>query len=144
MKYLKTYNMIKETGEWSRDVDWQYVKDNPDDQSEESLWINLMWTKLDMVEGFFDYDENIFKIIDIRGYDLYQGPYAIVKIFGINYKIWNYEEDNFWIEDFPVSNTGEGMRDGFVGNNYEIENLLIDIKESGGIDTYLSSKKYNL
>lgn len=31
MKYIKKF----ETGEWSRNIDWEYVKENPDDDSDE-------------------------------------------------------------------------------------------------------------
>ena len=35
-----------ETGEWSRDVNWQFVKDNPDNNSEEAVYIKNFFNDL--------------------------------------------------------------------------------------------------
>lgn len=132
--------MINETGEWDRDVDWDYVKENPDDESEESLWMKLMWKELQEIEERTD----SFEILDIKGFDTYQGPYAIVKIFNRKYEIWNLQEDIYWIDDFPINNMDEDQRPGFSGNPFEIISMIHDIENSGGFDVYFSSKKYNL
>lgn len=142
MKYIKSFKLY-ETGEWSSDVDWEFVKNNPDDDSEETLWIKLIEKLLNKVINDLD-DIRIFDIIDIRGYDTYFGPYAIVKIFGNNYKVWNNTEDQLWIEKFPINNAEDGESAGFRGEVYEISELLNDIMIGGGIETYQSAKKYNL
>lgn len=87
---------------------------------------------------------NIFEILDIRGFDLYVGAYAIVKIFNRNYKIWCNDDDSLFIEDFPISNSGEGNNDGFIGYYDDVAELLNDINIVGSVDIYMKSKKYNL
>lgn len=136
--------MINETGEWASDVDWDYVKENPDDDSEEAMWIKHMWRHLEMVKEDI-LDPNDFIIEDIRGFDTYHGPYAKVRIFGEIYEIWNIEEDTFWIKEFPISNQEEEDEiPGFRGYDWQISGMIRDIEESGGIETYLTTKKYNL
>jgi len=142
MKYIKKF----ETGEWSKDVTWQFVKDNPGHDSEEASWLEFMWEKLKDIK-FGLSDVNNFEILDIRGYDLNNGPYGLLKIFGTNYKIWNIMEDTFWIKDFPIDNTGdeeEGRLPGFQGDTFDISNMLSDIEEAGDVETYLNTKKYNI
>jgi len=132
--YIKKF----ETGEWSRDVDWDFVKNNPDDDSEEANWIKNMQSKLEEI------DSEHFEILDIRGFDLYSGPYAIVNILGAKFYVWENDGDSFFIKHFPISNTDEGENDGFKGYPYEIESMINDIAEAGSLDIYLNSKKYNL
>ena len=134
MKYIKKF----ETGEWSRNVDWNFVKDNPDNDSEEANWIKNMQSKLEEI------DPENFEILDIRGMDLYSGPYAIVNILGKKFEVWEVDGDSFFIGDFPISNTDEDENDGFRGNAYEISSIINDIAEAGSLDIYLNSKKYNL
>jgi hypothetical protein len=142
MKYIKSFKLY-ETGEWASNVDWEFAKNNPDDDSEEVLWIKLLERLL--TEVINDLNNNkIFEIINIKGYDTYIGPYAIVRIFGRNYKIWNNTEDQLWIQDFPISNAEEDESPGFRGETYEISELLNEITEAGGIELYKNSKKYNL
>ena len=66
------------------------------------------------------------KLVDVRGFDKYQGPYAIVDIDGKRYKVWTMEEQGqLWIEDYPVDNTsGEGTKAGFQGNAFDIIEML--------------------
>jgi hypothetical protein len=134
-----------ETGEWSRDVNWQFVKDNPDNDSEEANWIKSFESKLKIIISHLK-NPNIFKIIDINGRDMSQGPYATVKIFNRIYKIWTTPEDDLWIENFPIDNTSEeGQVSGFEGTPYDIARLLNDINQFGGdIETYKIAKKYNI
>jgi hypothetical protein len=129
MKYLKLWEQFKainETGEWDKDVDLQFVKDNPGADDEFSLTIKDMAERLDDLKELLNNPE-IFLIKDIRGFDVYQGAYAIVSINGRNYKVWSVGEnpDNFWIEDYIIDNTSEkGLRSGFEGDIYEISDML--------------------
>ena len=134
-----------ETGEWSRDVNWQFVKDNPDNDSEEANWIRRFESKLETIINHI-VNPDIFKIIDINGRDMYQGPYATVKIFNRIYKMWTTQDDDLWIENFPIDNTSEeGQVTGFEGTPYGIVRLLNDINNFGGnIELYKIGKKYNL
>ena len=50
MKYIKNYKLF-ETGEWSSDLDWQYTKDNPDDDCEEVNWIRSLEKDLRILIG---------------------------------------------------------------------------------------------
>jgi len=144
MKHIKNFKLF-EAGEWACDVDWDYVKNNPDDDSEESGYIKAMENLLNEIIDFLD-NKNVFKIVDIRGFDLYQGAYGIVKIFGRNYEIWGMDNYELWIEDFPIDNTSDDHnKPGFKGGTYEIYEMLNDINKNGGdINLYKNSKKYNL
>lgn len=147
MKYIKNFKLF-ETGEWPKGIDWQFVKDNPDDDSDESEMIKSMEEKLNTIISELD-NEDIFTINDIRGFDLYQGAYASVTIFGRRFKIYEINEDipsgDLWIENFPIDNTSEDDKlPGYQGSEYSIAKLLNDINASGGLDVYDVSKKYNL
>jgi hypothetical protein len=139
MKYIKKF----ETGEWSTDVDWEYVKENPDDDSEEAGMILYLQEKLEDIIELLD-DTNIFEILDIRGFDLYTGAYAVVKIFNMKFKIWSVDYSLLFIEDFPINNSDPENKKGFVGDYCDIADLLNDINKAGSIETYMISKKYNL
>lgn len=146
MKYLKKFNKLFETGEWNRNIDLNYVLENPDCDEEECGFIKYMYNKLYSIEKYFS-NKNIFELIDIRGIDLYQGSYASVKIFGKNYQIYNAEEAYmFWIENFPVDNSSQnGFNSGFMGHEGEISELINDIKDFGGDpEKFNDIKKYNL
>lgn len=125
-----------ETGGWNRNIDWNYVKENPDDDSEESNWIKYLQKQIEEIIDDLD-DESILEIIDIKGFDMYQGPYASVKIFDKKYQIWSIE-DKLFIKNFPVSNTD------FVGKPFEISHLLREIEDAGSIELYLDANKFNL
>ena len=146
MKYIKNYKLF-ETGEWSRGVNWQYTKDNPDDDCEEANWIRSLEKDLNEVIDFLD-DPKLFQIIDIRGFDMYQGPYATVKILGRNYRVISVDYPDIpglKIEDFPIDNCSEhGYNPGFMETEYEIAELLNGISRAGGIDMYLTVQKYNI
>ena len=134
-----------ETGEWSRDVNWQFVKDHPDDNSEEAVYIKNFFNDLKILIKRLN-NKDIFKILDIRGLDMNQGPYATVRIFNRTYKMWNTQEDDLWIENFPIDNTSEeGKLPGFQESKYQIAELLNDINDAGGdIETYKNSIKFNI
>lgn len=146
MKYLKNFKMF-ETGEWSSDVDWQFVKDNPDNDSDEANWIKSFAEQLQTIIDKLN-NPDIFKIINIKGVDSSQGPCATVKIFNRTYKIWTMQEDGWedlWIENFPIDNTSEDDKlPGYLASNLSIADLLNDIGEFGNIETYLTAKKFNI
>jgi hypothetical protein len=139
MKYIKKYKLF-ETGEWDSSIDLEYVLENPDDDCEECNWIKALHELLIDIDNEIN-DENVFSIDDIKGFDMYQGPYAKVYIFDKIYSLWQLDEYMLYIEDFPIRNVESN---GFTGDTYDISLLLKDIKESGSIDLYLASTKYNL
>jgi hypothetical protein len=142
MKYIKSFKLY-ETGEWNRHIDWDYVKNDPDDDSDEVNWIKQLDSLLIKIIDNLD-NPDIFEIIDIKGFDMYQGPYAKVKIFGRNYEIWIATEEILWIKDFPIDNSEENESPGFKGETYNISDLLNDITEAGGIEMFRQTNKYNL
>ena len=126
MKHLKKYKLF-ETGEWASDVDWQFVKDNPDDESEEAGSIRQMENILRTIEYEIEIESEIdFEITDIiRGYDLHSGPKGIIKINDDSYNFWN-SENGFWIEDFSINNMEVYQNPGFEGGVREIVDAIID------------------
>lgn len=126
MKFLKKYKIF-ETGEWARDVDWQFVKDNPDDDSEEANYIKIMEKYLNEIKEQVDNEDGIeFEIINIKGIDLYQGAVGSININKNIYKIF-FSEENLWIENFPIDNTSKnGELAGFEGCIDEIVEAIID------------------
>jgi len=147
MKYIKNFKLF-ETGEWAINVDWQFVKDNPDDDSDESSMIKNMEEKLNTIISELD-NEDIFTINDIIGLDLYQGAYANVTIFGRRYNIYEINDDapdnDLWIQNFPIDNTSEDDKQpGYQGSEYNIAKMLNEITAAGGIELYNTTKKYNL
>lgn len=98
---------INETGEWSND--------------EEGVeWIKSLKHDVKEIESQVDG----FKVISVKGFDKYQGPYATVKIHGNIYDIWT-TENGLWIEDFPFDNTSdEDKRPGFEGDVLDIIDML--------------------
>ena len=85
MKHIKNFKLF-ETGEWGKEVDWQYAQEHPDEQTEEVVLINDLSRKIKNIIKNLD-DDSILKLNDIRGLDMYSGCYAKVVIFGRNYKI---------------------------------------------------------
>jgi len=149
MKHLKTYK-IYESGEWSRGIDWEFVKENPENESDEALLIKFMEERLDYIISTID-NKNILEIDNIKGFDIYEGAYAIVYIFGKRYKVWSMAEqsggveDTLYIEGFPINNLPENSNPGYVGSTDEISDLLNDINLNGGsIEMYKTTKKYNI
>ena len=127
---------INETGEWASDVDLEYVHQNPDDDSEEASWIKSMESIINqIISGVKDGGFNI-ELIDIKGFDKYQGPYAIVKIEGKDFKFWGVKEYELYIEDFPIDNqTEDGNNAGFVGNVSDIIDTIIQLLEDKKSET---------
>lgn len=110
---------VNETGEWSRDMDWQWVKgltDNEVGRSEEASWIRALENLLMSVNDL----GGELTIKDIKGFDLYQGPYALVDVKGKTYTVWTAEHDELFVEDHPKANTDRG----FVGTPEEVANIL--------------------
>lgn len=145
MKKIKTYKQLFETGEWNRGVDLDFVLENPDCDSEECEYIKYMYNTLLSIRD--NTDSDIFVINDIRGFDLYQGAYGKVYIFNKQYEIWSSDEPGeFWIEDFPVDNCSEeGLRSGFMGDKFDIIELINKINDLGGDpEKYNDIKKYNV
>lgn len=145
MKHIKPFKLY-ESGEWNRKITWEYVKNNPEDDSEESNMIFFLSETLSDLIMLLDKEE-YFTINDIRGYDIYQGAYAHVNILGKNYKIWmsGERDSDIFIEDFPIDNcTERDCKAGFVGTITETAILINDIVKSGGFEIYKTSKKYNL
>jgi len=145
MKILKTYKQLFETGEWNSDVNLDYVLENPDCDEEECVYIKQMYESLNIIKNELT-DSKIFDIIDIKGFDLYQGAYATVNIFDKNYEIWNTEDNTLWIEDFPIDNTSsDEMNAGFNGYEFNIVNMLNKLIEvNGNFSIFNDVGKYNL
>lgn len=102
---------LNETGEWS-------------DDEEGSAWIESLREELEMVQNMLA-PGLYFIIKEIKGFDKYQGPYAIIEINGDKYKVWTQENNELWIEDFPLDNTSsEGSRKGFMGNSAEVADAI--------------------
>ena len=100
--------ILKETGEWVND--------------EEGLaWIKSLEDEVKKIEN----EVHFFEVIDVKGFDKYQGPYAVVGILGKGYYIWTTEDNLLWIEDFPIDNTsGHETSKGFSGTAKEIIDML--------------------
>jgi len=132
---------IFETGEWSSNVDWEFVKNNPGDDSEEANWIKDMEEKLTTIQNDIKLKEIPFEIVNIKGFDMYQGPYATIKIDNSDeYAVW-FSSYNLWIEDFPIDNCSEkGKNPGFEGDIYDIINVIFE--EYKPINKQI--RKYNL
>ena len=101
--------ILKETGEWDADegAEWlKYLQDNMKKLSR-------------MTKGKA-------KLVNVRGFDMYQGPYATMKINGRPYKVWTVEEDDeFWIDGYPTDNTSKrGLRKGFQGDLYDLADAI--------------------
>jgi hypothetical protein len=101
---------LNETGEWSGDED-------------DVAWMEALKNEIEEISSATN---GKLRLIDVQGFDKYQGPYAIVSIDGKKYKVWTMEEQGqLWIEDYPVDNTsGEGTKAGFAGNASEIIRML--------------------
>lgn len=123
MKHLKlfeNFKKINETGEWEWNIDLDYVNDNPDADDEFSLTIKHMRDNIQTIKDGLDNPDR-FILKDIKGFDKYQGAYAMVLIDNVTYKIWQIDDRFFWIEDYEVDNTSaRGNNPGFEGTIEEI------------------------
>lgn len=91
---------------------------------EECLWAQALHNDLNKIAEEIP---NYFEIEDIRLFDKYQGPYAVVRINGVSYKIWTISDDNLFIQDYPINNTSEDddlSAPGFIG---QTEDDIIDV-----------------
>lgn len=128
MKYIKKFESfeykkeevtkINETGEWPSDVDWEFLKNNRDlaDTDEFVAGIQYIEDLCSNIEDFLP--ENFpFEIVDIKGFDNYQGAYARVKINGKEYSIWGTDvQGQVWIENYKFDNTSsDDTRGGLQG-----------------------------
>ena len=105
MKYLKKYKLF-ETGEWSSNVDWEFVKENPDNDSEEAEWIKAFAEDL----KYFERSENTKEMIAlcksmIKNYNSTSNTYTFAStnkmLWLRNLKIWmdNDEEYQKWCDE---------------------------------------------
>ena len=134
---MRRIRKIFETGEWASGVDLKYTEAHPDDDSEECGWIRSLKGHVEMIINEVTDSGVKMKLKDIHGFDLYQGPYAIVNIEGKEFKIWCNDEYQLFVEDFLVDNQSEdGNRAGFLGSAPEIAEAIIMI-----INTLKSRKK---
>lgn len=97
---------LQETGEWVND-------------SEQLAWLETLRSEVKNIINNVDVP---MSIVDVRGFDNYQGPYAIVKgPDGKSFKIWTIEGDKLWVDNFPIDNTSsQGKLPGFEGFPDEI------------------------
>ena len=107
-QHFLSEGIVKETGEW--------------DPNEGKDWLKYLENSMKKLQRM---TKGKAKFEKARGFDMYQGPYAIVKINGKPYKVWTQEEDEFWIEDYPVDNTSKrGLRKGFQGDLDELAGVI--------------------
>jgi hypothetical protein len=120
---------LNETGEWANDED-------------DLAWIEMLKSEVQKIESATN---GKLELIDVRGFDKYQGPYAQVKINGRNYRIWTAGEGDYpllWIDNYPVDNTSaEGMNPGYAGTPEMIIELL---NSQTPVTENLSSNRLNV
>jgi len=144
MKHIKSFKLY-ETGEWNKNITWEYVKNNPDDDSQESNMIFFLSETLS--DLILLLNDDYIKILDIKGYDISTGPYANVSILGNFYKIWisNERDSDLYIENFPIDNCSEiDLIPGYIGSIKEIAHIINSVAISGGFELYDSTKKFNV
>lgn len=117
-KFIKNYDeyfKLNETGDW-------------DDADEEmGTWKVALREAVMKVKKAFP---TRIKLLSVKGFDKYRGPYAATKIDGKVYDIWTIGEDNeLYIEDYPVSNIKEYPEyaegsPGFIGRPIDIIAML--------------------
>jgi len=101
---------LNETGEW--------------DASEGRTW--LFGLKYGM-KNLQRLTKGKAKFKSAKGFDMYQGPYAIMNINGRDYTVWTFgEADDYWIEDYPVDNTSKisGYSKGAAGTVKELAYII--------------------
>lgn len=144
MKFIKSFKLY-ESGEWNKNITWEYVKNNPEDDSEESNMIFFLSETLSNLIILLN--DDYIKIIDIKGFDKYTGAYANVNILGNFYQIYisNERDSDLYIENFPIDNcTERDLKAGFIGSITQIANIINDIAASGGFEMYNNTKKFNI
>jgi hypothetical protein len=107
--------LLRETGEWEDD--------------EEGIAQKNYLKKL--VAEIEKRTSDRLKLIDVKGFDKYQGPYAIVKIDRKTYHIWLIaDKDILWIDHYVKDNTSKrGFEPGFEGTVDDIVDMLNDRKD---------------
>lgn len=125
------YPKLNESGEWESGVDWEYVKNNPDDDGECASWIKSLADKLEEIEIELTAEGSVtFSISNIKGFDMYQGPCADVRINGKSYKVWTMENNKLWIEEYPADNTGgDKSKSGLQGFTGDLSNIIIETEK---------------
>jgi hypothetical protein len=123
---------LNETGEWANDED-------------DLAWIEALKGEVQKIESATN---GKLELVDVRGFDKYQGPYAQVKINDRNYRIWTVGEGDFesypllWIDNYPVDNTSsEGSNPGYMGTTEKIIELL---NAQTPVTENLSSNRLNI
>lgn len=125
---FKKFKMF-ETGEWPRNVDLDYIENNPEIETEETLWIEKLRDDLIEIEkklnnqitNSADYNKPLIVndkqynliIEDIKGFDKYQGPYAIINLNDDRYNVWTINDDELYFVSFCD-------KENFKGNKYDI------------------------
>jgi len=110
--WMKTFDegKLNETGEW--------------DDSEGKEWLKHLEKSMKKLQSM---TKGKAKFVRARGFDMYQGPVAVVKINGKAYEVWTTEDDEFWIDDYPVDNTSKrGLRKGFQGDLYDLADVIVN------------------
>lgn len=110
---MRKNSKLNETGEWANDED-------------DIAWMKGLKSEIQKIESE---TKGKLKLLDVKGFDKYQGPYAVVEINGRKYKIWTvgsgFDNDLLWIENYPVDNTSEeGANPGFMGTTEIIIDML--------------------
>lgn len=102
--------ILKETGEW--------------DDSDESMTAWKSQLQADILD-IGEATNGRMKLKSVHGFDVYQGPYAMVSIDGKSYKVWTIEGD-LWIEGYKKNDntSGSGNAAGFQGRPDEIADML--------------------
>ncbi len=125
--FLNENNKLNETGEWDRRIDWDFVKNNPDYEDEFSGRIKYMEEEINNVQS--ELSPIIpFVIQDIRGFDNYQGAYAMVLIDDKVFKFWEGGEGEngiLYVEKFPIDNCKvRNLNPGFEGNASDVADAI--------------------
>ena len=118
---------INETGEWTRGIDYDYVKTHRDDDDECVGIILGMEEVLNAIISKVEESDSDIKIEieDIKGFDMYQGCYAIISIDGDKYTVWQIGERDLFIENFIVNNNSEEQNKGFTGDYYAVVDMIL-------------------
>ena len=92
-----------------------------------------MYNTLMYIEEEID-DKSRFQLKDVRLFDKYRGPYAMISVEGKTFKVWEepteYGDEGFWIDGFPIDNTSDGNSNpGYLGSSANILDLLQNLPE---------------
>lgn len=96
---------------------------------DECLWAQALHDDLNEI---LEAIPNYFDITDIRLFDKYQGPYAMIRISGKPYKIWTISDAGFmglFISNYPIDNTSmfdDVSPPGFRGRTDEIVDVILN------------------